>query len=586
MLCRLSARTEHIDIGDVHQGRLCETPINPCSINPCQNNGLCLPTLRGYQCQCSIYYTGPLCEITLNPCDYSPCRNGGTCRFSGNSTLFTCLCAPGKRDKNETVFVHVNMSWLGFTGQFCDTQINNCASQPCINNGVCANTVTGFQCICSAIYTGPTCSILINPCLSQPCLSNNTLNCTSTINSYMCICQPGFTGVHENDTTRHDTEYIALFVLLLLLIGLTCAQSINACGLVPIPCRNGGTCINTINGYICQCTPFFQGSDCSIPIDPCSSNPCIASNAISCQIIANGTRFGYTCTCRTGFSGKDHREHCARITTLSFVIELGNRCEMVLNPCESGPCSFGTCIATTPTIWTCVCEPGWTGIQCKLGINECLSNPCLNAGVCIDGVNEYRCVCLTGYTGVNCQIAVNPCSSVPCRNNGTDSSRCSQTSNIRLLFVRSFVSGTCLNNIASFSCLCPIGWTGISCEIDINECLLPLICHPNATCINTLGSYRCVCPPWLTDMNCYTPIDLCLSNPCRNNGVCAYVYGGSIVCRCPPGFTGVLCEVNYGHSPHETHMSRKLVSLLVIDQYRWLSACALPQQWYLFRSNQ
>ncbi|CAF4820593.1 unnamed protein product [Rotaria sp. Silwood2] len=100
-----------------------------------------------------------------------------------------------------------------------------------------------------------------------------------------------------------------------------------------------------------------------------------------------------------------------------FFVLAGNRCETVLNPCDSRPCSFGTCVASSST-WLCVCEPGWTGIQCKNSINECLSNPCLNAGVCIDGINEYRCICLTGYTGTNCQISMNPCSSTPCRNNG------------------------------------------------------------------------------------------------------------------------------------------------------------------------
>ena len=79
-----------------HEGRLCEIPINPCAVNPCQNNGLCVPSSAGYQCQCSIYYTGALCDVSLNPCDYSPCRNGGTCRLSGNSTAFTCICALGK----------------------------------------------------------------------------------------------------------------------------------------------------------------------------------------------------------------------------------------------------------------------------------------------------------------------------------------------------------------------------------------------------------------------------------------------------------------------------------------------------------
>lgn len=102
----------------------------------------------------------------------------------------------------------------------------------------------------------------------------------------------------------------------------------------------------------------------------------------------------------------------------SFLV--GRLCDTVLAPCDSGPCSFGTCIAIGTT-WRCVCAPGWTGIQCKDAINECLSNPCLNAGVCVDGINEYRCICLTGFTGANCQTVVNPCDSLPCRNGGKTS---------------------------------------------------------------------------------------------------------------------------------------------------------------------
>ncbi|CAF3380446.1 unnamed protein product [Rotaria sp. Silwood1] len=344
-----------------YTGHLCETPINPCAINPCQHNGLCFPTSTGYQCQCSAYYTGPLCEITLNPCDYSPCRNGGQCHLSDNITFY-CTCP------------------TGYTGQFCDIQINYCSSEPCANSGVCINTITGFFCICPAIYTGPTCSIVINPCLSQPCITNNTLNCINNNNlTYTCYCRAGFTGS-------------------------ICEQTMNSCSLIPSPCKNGGTCINTINGYSCQCNGLYQGSDCSIPIDPCSSNPCIASNSISCQITTNSTTYGYSCTCQPGHT--------------DYFVFAGNRCETVLNPCDSRPCSFGTCVASSSSTWICVCQPGWTGIQCKDSINECLSNPCLNAGVCIDGINEYRCICLTGYTGTNCQISMNPCSSIPCQNNG------------------------------------------------------------------------------------------------------------------------------------------------------------------------
>ncbi|CAF3582391.1 unnamed protein product [Rotaria sordida] len=519
-----------------YTGRLCETPINPCAINPCQHNGLCSPTSTGYQCQCSSYYTGQLCEITLNPCDYSPCRNGGQCHLTGNITFY-CTCL------------------TGYTGQFCDIQVNYCSSQPCLNNGVCINTMTGFSCVCSPIYTGPTCSIVINPCLSQPCITNNTLNCINNNNlTYTCYCRTGFTGS-------------------------MCEQTMNSCSLIPSPCKNGGTCINTINGYSCQCNGLYQGSDCSIPIDPCSSNPCIASNSISCQITTtNGTNYSYSCTCQPGYTG--------------------SRCETVLNPCDSRPCSFGTCVVSSLT-WTCICQPGWTGIQCKDSINECLSNPCLNAGVCIDGINEYRCICLTGYTGTNCQLSMNSCSSNPCQNNGTcvnnivsisclcppgwtgifcetDINECTST-------LICHPNATCINTIGSYRCVCPIwltglncyttidlcasfpcqnngvciynyggiltcrcqsGFTGVYCEINIDDCQ-PTSCYNNGTCIDQINSFLCLCPSGYTGLRCETIISQCMSLPCLNGGTCRDSYGNTsttYICICPPLYTGIRCE--------------------------------------------
>lgn len=82
-----------------------------------------------------------------------------------------------------------------------------------------------------------------------------------------------------------------------------CEQTMKSCSLISSPCKNGGTCIDTINGYTCQCNELYQGSDCSIPMDPCSSNPCVASNSISCQMQINGTNHNYGCTCQLGYTG-------------------------------------------------------------------------------------------------------------------------------------------------------------------------------------------------------------------------------------------------------------------------------------------
>uniref|UniRef100_H3D3A2 Cadherin EGF LAG seven-pass G-type receptor 3 n=1 Tax=Tetraodon nigroviridis TaxID=99883 RepID=H3D3A2_TETNG len=46
---------------------------------------------------------------------------------------------------------------VGFTGDYCETEINLCYSNPCLNGGVCAPREGGFTCICRENYTGDRC---------------------------------------------------------------------------------------------------------------------------------------------------------------------------------------------------------------------------------------------------------------------------------------------------------------------------------------------------------------------------------------------------------------------------------------------
>lgn len=42
----------------------------------------------------------------------------------------------------------------GFTGDYCEIEINLCYSNPCMNGGVCARREGGYTCICREDYTG------------------------------------------------------------------------------------------------------------------------------------------------------------------------------------------------------------------------------------------------------------------------------------------------------------------------------------------------------------------------------------------------------------------------------------------------
>ncbi|KPP64742.1 cadherin EGF LAG seven-pass G-type receptor 3-like [Scleropages formosus] len=45
----------------------------------------------------------------------------------------------------------------GFTGDYCETEINLCYSNPCLNGGLCTRREGGYTCICHEDYTGERC---------------------------------------------------------------------------------------------------------------------------------------------------------------------------------------------------------------------------------------------------------------------------------------------------------------------------------------------------------------------------------------------------------------------------------------------
>lgn len=65
--------------------------MNECASNPCQHGGVCTDHLNGYVCSCSTGYTGEQCQTNIDDCINHPCLHGGTCIDGINS--YSCHCA-------------------------------------------------------------------------------------------------------------------------------------------------------------------------------------------------------------------------------------------------------------------------------------------------------------------------------------------------------------------------------------------------------------------------------------------------------------------------------------------------------------
>ncbi|XP_061093777.1 neurocan core protein [Conger conger] len=79
--------------------------------------------------------------------------------------------------------------------------------------------------------------------------------------------------------------------------------------------------------------------------------------------------------------------------------------------------------------------------------NPCHTSPCLHGGSCLQEGRGYSCYCPPGYSGESCEIDIDDCQSNPCQN-----------------------GGTCIDEIDSFVCLCLPSYGGATCEKDTEGC--------------------------------------------------------------------------------------------------------------------
>ena len=90
------------------------------------------------------------------------CVNGNCADFGNGS--FTCQCN------------------TGYTGDDCNTNIDDCDPNPCQNGGICTDGVASFTCRCLPNFSGSQCS---------NCVIDNCVNCSLT--DEVCnICISGY----------------------------------------------------------------------------------------------------------------------------------------------------------------------------------------------------------------------------------------------------------------------------------------------------------------------------------------------------------------------------------------------------------
>ncbi|XP_061155879.1 protocadherin Fat 3 [Syngnathus typhle] len=113
---------------------------DPCVSAPCLNGAMCTSMpLQGFECTCISGFTGGRCESPVTPCTPNPCQAGGECQVTEGGSAFVCGCPPG------------------LSGLRCDEDVDECEQADCGDGGECINTPGSFYCNCTAGYEDGAC---------------------------------------------------------------------------------------------------------------------------------------------------------------------------------------------------------------------------------------------------------------------------------------------------------------------------------------------------------------------------------------------------------------------------------------------
>ncbi|XP_078334851.1 uncharacterized protein LOC111121476 isoform X3 [Crassostrea virginica] len=557
-----------------HFGKNCENPCN-CGIGSSRCD-------KEKGCVCKTGWTGAKCDLDIDECAATnPCTGGNqVCQNSPGA--YKCICENGYKDSSGAC-TDIDECVEGPCSQKC-TNTNGGYSCSC-NDGFrlkgtsecedydecsapvspcdqkCTNTLGSFKCFCNEGFllntTTRTTCYAKTECTNTSC----TQNCgVRSDGSEYCFCNAGYVLNNTDLITCDDVDDCSPKPC-----SDTCQQNAAGQGYscsCPagkkldvderscIECENGtfgDKCLSNCTCNVqntescekvtgnCTCKTGWEGIDCSIDIDECE-NTTICPEFSVCEN-KNGS---YSCNCNSGYSLASGK--CVECALNRY----GENCA---NDCLCEQANTQSCDKVNGS---CTCKDGWQGTNCTDDVLECSNTTiCGSNANCSETTGSYTCVCNVGYkknSGGSC-IDINECFL------GTD--MCD-------------ANADCINNGGSYTCSCRPGFSGDghSCT-RCNDTHYGRNCANLCTCIvnNTADCHdetgQCTCKAGWTGDTCNTDVDECTTSRHNCNTTienCTNIDGG-FVCACLYGNSSTGCIVK--ESPYVPPSTQVKIGLTV-----------------------
>ncbi|KAL0962784.1 hypothetical protein UPYG_G00345400 [Umbra pygmaea] len=304
----------------------------------------------------------------------------------------------------------------GFTGDYCETEIDLCYSGPCKNNGKCRSREGGYTCECQEDFTGEHCEVNARSGRCVPGVCKNGGKCVDLLSfitfrglrqrfhftvSFMFATRERNALLLYNGRFNEKHDFIALEIIEEQ-IQLT--FSAGESKTVVLPFVPGG--VSDGQWHSVQLHYYNKPNIGNLGIPHGPSGEKVAVVAVDDCDIAMAVRFGnqignYSCAAQGTQTGQKKSLDLTGPLLLGGVPNLPE--DFPVRNRDFVGCMRNLSIDSKPTDMASFIANNGTTAGCPAKRNFCTRDVCQNGGVCVNKWDTYSCDCPLGYGGRSCE---------------------------------------------------------------------------------------------------------------------------------------------------------------------------------------